>query len=131
MINNREIETIKLDNGLELRLWDQSRILAGDRWLIRFEALMDIPIHEKFVPETEDRDSILLLLRQQYGDRVQYRYNMERHFVSEDMKTSLFNDFMRSVREVVAPYLSRSDIAEKILLARYRDLAKKSPWLIQ
>ena len=131
MINNREIETIKLDNGFELCIWDQSRILAGDRWLIRFEALMDIPIHEKFVSETENRDSILLLLRQRYGDRVQYRYNMERHFVSEDMKTSLFNDFMRSVREVVAPYLSRSDIAEKILLARYRDLAKNSPWLIQ
>ncbi len=131
MTNGREIETIKLDNGFELRLHDQSRIMAGDRWLIRFEALMDVPVHEKFIPETEDRDLVLLLLRQHYGDRIQYVYNMERHFVSGERKGFLFNDFMTSVREVIVPYLSRPDVAEKILLSRYRDLLRKNPWPVQ
>ena len=38
------IETIALKNGLALEIYDQSRKIAGDRWLVKIAAKIDIPI---------------------------------------------------------------------------------------
>lgn len=44
MSETKRIETIDLDNHLRLEIWDLSRTLPGDRWLVADEARMDIPL---------------------------------------------------------------------------------------
>ncbi|MBT9438589.1 MAG: hypothetical protein GAS50_05285, partial [Desulfobacterales bacterium] len=45
------IKTIDLENGLELKLYDASRKLAGDRWLVSLIARMEIPTSDSLLKE--------------------------------------------------------------------------------
>jgi len=43
-VNDKLIKTIVLGNGLILEIYDQSREIAGDRWLVKMAAKINIPI---------------------------------------------------------------------------------------
>jgi hypothetical protein len=43
-MNDKLIKTIVLGNGLILEIYDHSRKIAGDRWLVKMVSKVDIPI---------------------------------------------------------------------------------------
>jgi len=43
-VNEKLINTIVLGNGLILEIYDHSRKVAGDRWLVKMVSKVDIPI---------------------------------------------------------------------------------------
>ena len=43
-MNEKLIKTIVLGNGLIIEIYDHSRKVAGDRWLVKMVAKVDIPI---------------------------------------------------------------------------------------
>jgi hypothetical protein len=45
-VKEKLINTIRLDNGLELKLYDSSRKVAGDRWRVGIVARIDISLDE-------------------------------------------------------------------------------------
>jgi len=130
-MEKRLIEKIELDNSLCLELWDGSRVLAGDRWLISVEARIEVPIDEKYLDGVPEADRIISILKKQYGDKVAYSYTQERHFVDEREKDSIFNEFVNNVKKNIIGYLSHPKFATKTLIAKYRDLKRKAPWLFQ
>ena len=44
MANGNPLRTIPLGNGLMLEIYDQSRKVAGDRWLVKLVVKINIPI---------------------------------------------------------------------------------------
>ncbi len=130
MIKKKLIEKIRLSNGLDLELLDGSRVLAGDRWLVSLEARIEMPVDRSHLDGIKDADQIIEILRRQYGEKVVYSYTQERHFVDEKEKESVFNQFKENVKNILS-YLSHPNFVQKALLARYRDLKRKVPWLFQ
>ena len=43
------VDEIKLKNGLTLLLYDRSKLLAGDRWLIALEAYMEVEVKPEYL----------------------------------------------------------------------------------
>ncbi len=125
------VEKIDLGNGLELCLLDHSRILAGDRWLVSVEARIEVPLSEVYLDGVKDAEHILSILKKGYGEKVDYSYIQEKHFVDQKEKDSIFQQFIRNIKDNLLNYLSHPKLAQKILLARYRELKRKAPWLFQ
>ncbi len=131
MIKGKVIEKIDLHNGLELHILDHSRILAGDRWLVSVEARIEVPISKEYLNGVKDADYIFNILQKGYGEKVDYSYIQEKHFVDEREKDSVFQQFIKNIKNNLINYLSHPNLAQRILLARYRDLKRTSPWLFQ
>lgn len=125
------LSKIKLNNGLFLEFFDKSRPLAGDRWLVSLEAKVKVPIDKRYLTGTKDADSIISILSEQYGKEVEYSYVQEKHFVDQKEKDGLLEQFLRNIKENLIHYLSHPEFARRTLLARYRDLKRKAPWLFQ
>jgi len=130
MIGKNLVEKIRLSNGLDLELLDGSRVLAGDRWFVSLEARIEMPVDKSYLDGIKDADKIVEILRKEYGEKVVYSYTQEKHFVDEKEKDSVFNQFRENVKNILS-YLSHPDFVQKTLLARYRDLKRKAPWLFQ
>ena len=45
------IQRMKLDNGLTLEMFDLSRHVAGDRWLVSFEARIEVKVRREYFPK--------------------------------------------------------------------------------
>ena len=43
------IKTLDLENGLQLNVYDASRELVGDRWLVSLIVRMDVPVTEALI----------------------------------------------------------------------------------
>ena len=62
------IETIKLPNGLLLELWNQSRPMAGDRWLISLLAKVEVPVSPEHFSIMNNSEQAYRDLLAVYGD---------------------------------------------------------------
>ncbi len=124
------IDKIKLSNSLELQLLDRSRVIAGDRWLVSLEAKIEIDVDKRYLSGVEEADKIVSILKKYYGNKVSYSYVQEKHFVDEKEKEDVMKGFISNVKKTLN-YLSHPEFAKKTLLAKYRDLKKKAPWLFQ
>ena len=48
MIEKKLVDEMTLDNGITLELWDESRPLAGDRWMVSFVARIQVPVEPEY-----------------------------------------------------------------------------------
>lgn len=123
------VDTIILDNGIKVEVWDLSRVLAGDRWLVSLEARVDIPLDPEMLPPTPERQKFLQVLHSVFGNKIPYRYKQERHFVDQKEKEGLFHEFIDLLRKNVIPYLSHKEFAKRLVLSKIRELRSKDPRL--
>ncbi|MFC1822525.1 hypothetical protein ACFL9T_07445 [Thermodesulfobacteriota bacterium] len=129
MTTERLIETISFKNGLELEIYDMSRPLAGDRWLVQLEARIEVDLEAEAFDGLEDQDRIVSVLRGIYGSRIPYCYIQKKHFVDKNKKEEVLQQFIKNIKESQVPYLGHPEFSRRFLLSRYRELKKKKPWL--
>lgn len=113
-------------NGLEISVIDQSRKIAGDRWLVKIKCTVESRrqtntpqssssqgrIQEQKSGLTEDREGVL---------KVFFR---ERNFVDSEERESVVAELLEQLKSTVLPYL-RSDSALQKLLATKGDPEKE------
>jgi hypothetical protein len=128
-VSGGRVETLELPNGLTLEIWDLSRLLAGDRWLVSLEARIDVPLDPSSLKSILEMEEALSLIEQMIGPTVTYICKQERHFVSQDEKAAVFAEALDTVKKNTLAYLSHPDFAKKLVLSKYRDLKKKNPQL--
>lgn len=118
------IEKVDLPNGLTLEIWNYSRKLAGDRWLVGFLAQIAI------VPKKDDfSGEIYYEYFLKYTDgRLYYRYRKERTFVPEEEVESVYESIKKNFIQAVLPYLSREDFKENLLRTEVALYEKKVDW---
>lgn len=123
------IETLSLNDGLKLEIWDQSRVIAGDRWLVRFEGRIDVPLRTEYFDAVPEKERALSILEAALGPTLPYRYVKERHFVEEGHKDEVLQGFLERFKQEVLSYLRHPDFPAKFALSRYRELKSKDPRL--
>ncbi|HIC85572.1 MAG TPA: hypothetical protein EYP06_04660 [Desulfobacterales bacterium] len=126
------VETIRLENGLQVELWDLSRVLAGDRWLVVLEARVNVPLDET-VLDTESnlpsKSKAAKVLRDKFGDTIPYVYRQERHFIDQKEVERLLDEFVCLVRNNLLPYLSHPEFSKRLIISKVRELYQKDPRL--
>lgn len=73
------MEKRELANGLQLEFWDESRPIAGDRWVVKVRVVLRVPLPEE-VPGEELRE-VVEFLKQEVGETLHYQALQQRHFV--------------------------------------------------
>ena len=117
------IEEIKLDNGLDLRIFDLSRSIATDTVKVEVSFQTNVLLKESFFTSTED----YRLVKNIMGDELAYEHTMERTFVSKDNEDSTRNELISTFKHNSLGYLSAANFAQKMALSKLRDI-KSNPY---
>jgi hypothetical protein len=119
------INTIDLENGLELKLFDRSRKLAGDRWLVSLIARIEIPTNDPLLKEDGSSslnfDEAIKVL----GEKLIFEQKRERIYIDEKEKDEVMKGIQDSFLSTSLPYLSRSDFSRKYILKKFNEKIKK------
>lgn len=119
-MKERTMASIPLENGLTLEILDASRVMAGDRWLVHLVARMQIPLSPDLLETVPDGPRLLADLRQTYGDRLEYRAELKKHFVADQDRDRIARSFEDIIRNEKGPYLAHPDFAERFALRMAR-----------
>lgn len=115
------IDKIELENGLTLELHDRSRPVAGDRWLVSFLARIDVEVKPEYFEGQDSANLSFDAIQKGVGDKVTYRYEKTRNFISETEKDDVLKGLKDRFLNVSLGYLSSPDFARKLILRKYED----------
>ena len=122
------IKTIDLENGMQLNIFDGSRKLAGDRWLVTMIARIEIPVSEVLMQDgqqsKESVDAIIKVL----GEKVLFEQKRERIFVDETEKETIFEEVSDMFLNSTLTYLSNKKFPQRYVLKKYREESEKDSW---
>jgi|YelNatPaOPRAMG01_1025707.scaffolds.fasta_scaffold26967_6 hypothetical protein len=118
------VEKIPLENGLILEIWNYSRKIAGDRWLVGFLAQIGITPSEKDFSNSDYYQKFL----EKTDGKVYYRYRKERHFVPEDSISTIYSNIKENFLKAALPYLSHPDFKERLLKHEVKQFEKQIDW---
>lgn len=116
-MTEKPLQEIKLDNGLVLRIYDESKPIAAERWLVRMAARMEIPTASVSFPRASENPQIAEVL----GPVIVFEKKKERNFIAADKKDEVFRAMCDSFLKITRPYLSHPDFARKYVLRQYRE----------
>jgi hypothetical protein len=122
------IKTIDFENGMQLNIFDGSRKLAGDRWLVTMIDRIEIPVSEVLIQDRqqskESVDEIIKVL----GEKVLFDQKRERIFVNETEKEIIFEEVCDIFLNSTFTYLSNKMIPQRYVLKKYREESEKDSW---
>lgn len=117
-------EKITLDNGLVLEIWNYSRKLAGDRWLVGFLAQIGVePSKEDFSDE-----KYYVLFFEKTDGKVYYRYRKERTFIPEELVNEIFKNIKNNFLKAAIPYLSHPEFKDRLIKHEVKLFEQKMDW---
>ncbi len=123
------IKIIDLENGLKLKLYDVSRQLAGDRWLISLIARIEIPTSDSLLKG--DASPLLNIdeVRKVIGEKLLFEQKREKIFIDEKEKDEVMKEIQDSFLSSSLSYFSHSDFPKKYILKKFNEKIKKESWL--
>jgi hypothetical protein len=120
------IERQQLENGIELLLYDRSRVTAGDRWQVELICEAHIPIAESFWElVAEEEDQLLPDIRKMLGDQLVFVAIKQRNFIDAEERETVLQDMVQQVHSIMLVYLKKPQFPQKFFKKQYRDALQK------
>lgn len=119
--------THDLENGLRLRLSDESREIAADRWVVRIRFEVAVPVADHYGSIPPEKAPPLPEILTALGPITVYQKVKERNFVSADDKEAILNGLVDAFMKDAAPYLGRATFPGKYILKAFRDNGRAIP----
>jgi hypothetical protein len=120
-------ESIPLENGLTLNIFDGSCRLTGDRWRVRLAARIDIPL-DRIDSNDDTPDPYPSDLRTVLGEGLVFEQNRERNFIDDRLRRSVFQELRDSLVSGLVAYVSRPDFARRFILKAYNERLTRNAW---
>lgn len=118
------IEKITLENDLVLEIWNYSRKIAGDRWLVGFLAqIAVVPKKEDFSQEFYYEHFI-----KHTDGKLYYRYRKERTFIPEEKVNEVYQNIKKNFLYAALPYISRGDFKDNLIRNEVALYEKRVDW---
>jgi hypothetical protein len=119
------LETIPLENGLALCLYNGSKVIADKLWYVSLTGKVDIPVSEADLLNDGKEPLDIAAIREALGDRIFFEKKMERNFVVEDKKSAVLQLIRDYFMDSIVKYLSHPDFSRKYIVKCYREYQKK------
>ena len=119
------IETMDLENGMQLNFYDASRKIAGDRWLISLIVRMEIPITEVLIKDPGQSTERVNEIANVLGKNVLFEQKRERNFIDDTKKTEVFKELYDSFVNSTFVYLSNKAFPRKYITKKFREAVEK------
>ena len=118
------IKTLALENRLQLKIYDASRKLAGDRWLVSLIARIEIPVSE--VLEKHDPQVNVKELKDVLGEQIIFEQKRQKTFVDHKDKESAFKEACDVFLDSSLKYLSKETFPKQFILKTYKEKLKEA-----
>jgi len=128
MTNGHPVRSVALENGLVLELYDQSCKVAGDRWLVKLVAKINIPVDRLPTDEGKCGQDDMHAFKAAFGDYIRYEQRLERNFVDGNQKDAVFYNLMTSFLNGSQRYLSHPEFPQRCALRQYRKQQQQNKW---
>jgi hypothetical protein len=125
-MNEKLIKTLELKNGLQLKIYDASRTMAGDRWLVSLIARMEIPVTKVLEKNDSQPKENANEIKDVLGESVVFEQKRDRIFVDIKEKDSVFKEVLDLFLGSSLEYLSRETFPKKFILKAYKEKMKKA-----
>jgi hypothetical protein len=113
------MEEVKLANGLSLFIYDQSRPLAGDRWLVKLLLFVPIKIRPEHFSHLHDANRAYVAFVAAMGGDIAMQQPRSRNFIShKDMPETLMQ-IKQDILTAILPYVSNPDFEARFIAKRY------------
>jgi len=119
------IKTIDLENGLQLNLYDGSRKLVGDRWLVSLIVRMDVPVTEVLKRNGRESMENLNEIKDMLGESVLFEKKREKIYVDNTEKETVFKELCDMFLNSSLYYLSKEIFPKQYILKTYKEKVKK------
>ncbi|MFZ2633816.1 MAG: hypothetical protein WA081_09120 [Desulfosalsimonadaceae bacterium] len=125
-MNETLIQTISLNNGLTVGLFDASRKIAGDRWQVTLLARMEIPVDAVYLRAADLPNA--LEIKQALGETVIFEVKKQRNFIGEPEKQPVFDNMKDTFIKVSLPYLSHPEFPKRHIARQFAEFKKRRAW---
>jgi hypothetical protein len=119
------INTLDLGNGLQLNLYDGSRKLAGDRWLVSLIIRMDVSVTEALKKNGRESTESIDEIKGMLGDSVMFEKKREKIFIDKTEKETVFKELCDMFLNSSLNYLSKEIFPKQYILKTYKEEVKK------
>lgn len=131
-IEEKLVDKTRLENGLTLEVYDRSRRVAGDRWVVSFVAHIDVEVRPEYFENLHTRGLAFEDIRAAVGEKVSYRNEKTRNFIAETEKDEVFRGLKERFLGASLGYLSSPDFPRKLILRQYQEAkGQMMPWTRQ
>jgi hypothetical protein len=125
-MESRLLEKITLPNGLLLELLDQTRPMAGDRWLVSLLARIEIPLLPELFSDLKNGQQVYQELFSSFGEHLVFTQEKMRHFVDTREVEDTLTGLTRRFKENLISYLGSPKFPYLYALKRYSDLRESN-----
>jgi len=115
----------KLANGMTVSYRDQSKKLAGDRWLVRCRCRVSLPLSGWMDQELSGDDPQTVFCREQFGGALAHEMVMERTFIDAADRETVLAELMRSFEENLEGYLARDTFVRQLFAVQRQEFAQR------
>ena len=119
------IKTIDIKKNITLNLYDSSKKLAGDRWLIKLIIRMEIPVKEALIQKDSELVDIVTEIKKVLGEKVLFEQVLERIFIDEADKETVLKELTESFLNNTLSYLSHEEFPKRYVLKKYKEMVEK------
>ncbi len=117
------IEQRSLANNMTLTVYDQSKKMAGDRWLIKIICEAELPVGEEFFSRMPETDLALQAeVREAMAGSVKFSATKERTFIAETERASLVELMVADILTNMVTYMNRPEFPEKLFARKYEEI---------
>ena len=128
ILQEKLIRVIEINAGLELKLVDASRKVAGDRWQVCMIARMDIPVECNPLHLSGENPEEFIEFQNSFGRQVRFEKKLVRNFIDGQAKEAVFDHMANTFLNDSFVYLSHRDFARKFVLKRFNEYRKLKKW---
>lgn len=115
----------QLANGQEITFYDNSRRVAGDRWQVRMEAQLALPLERAALErEVGGNPELIDYIFQELEGRLLFVVRRERNFVAAEEKEPALVELQGQLYENLADYLANPNFPGKLLARRCEELSE-------
>jgi hypothetical protein len=123
-MENTIVKEIQLENNQTLVLSDLSRKISEDAFVVRMEASIEIEINEDLFKDEPVSEFKYADVRSTLGDKVIYKYLIERNFIRDADKDQVFESLESTYMDNLFKYVSKKTFPGKFVLKEYKDKTK-------
>ncbi len=120
----KKVEEHRLPNGLLLEIWDYSRKLAGDRWLVGLLVQIAVEVRPEHFSSEENYRRFL----EEFEGRVYYRHRKERHFIDAGEREKVFESLKENFLRAAWGYLSHPSFKERLIQNEISLFERRLQW---
>ncbi len=120
------LEEKKMDNGATVTITDQSRIMAGDRWLVKVVCEASLPVQEDFFNTVQGVEQGLLdAVREKMGRLLTFSVAKERIFVDAAEKDEVLKGLEEQVNANMLTYFNTPSFPQKLFAKRFAEVKEE------